>query len=220
MNEPTPTPTEPALEPAAPNSLLGTEPTPSSPSTSEEPAPAASETPAEGAKPEGEAAAQLELFDATKLTLPEGFKAEGEQFEAFKTFATERKLSHADAQALVEMNAGALKTAAEAFTAAQTQAWEKTTKAWVDEIRSDKEIGGEALETKVLPAISMLINEYGGADVRAALDLTGAGNNPALTRFLYKVASALGEGQHVQGNPASAAPKSPAQVMYPTLSKG
>lgn len=156
-----------------------------------------------------------ELFDPAKLVLPEGMKAEGEVFDKFVNHIKETGLTTAQASALIGMHAEQVKSLVSAFQAQQADAWKNVNEAWVKEIRADPEIGGDKLEKEVVPAISSLINEFGGPEVRTALNLTGAGNNPALTRFLFKVASALSEGRHVQGNPPAAPPKTAAQILYP-----
>lgn len=148
--------------------------------------------------------------------MPENYDVTADPLMAeFGTIATETKLSTEQAQKFVDLYT----KAATQLAAENKSAWEKTNEAWVNEIKADPEIGGEKLQTKVLPAISSLINEIGGAqsaEVRKALDLTGAGNNPAIIRFLAKAAEALGEARgHPQGQAASKSAGIGPQALYP-----
>jgi hypothetical protein len=195
-----------------------TSPAPSEPAKPDALADAAKELnakPAEGEKP---AEPTAPVFEADKLALPEGFEA-NDKFEAFKTLAAEKGVPTETAQALLALGADAIKDVATKAAEAQTAAWNKVTETWIGEIKADPDIGGAKLESEVLPAIGRLLTEYGSPEVRAALDMTGAGNNPAMTRFFYKMAKALSEGKHVTGSPTSGpkAPASAAQAIYPNL---
>lgn len=211
--EPTPTPS------GEPGSLLTNEP-PKAPETP--PAEPGKETPPvdPNAKPE-EKPAESAAFAVDKLTLPDGFDPKDPAFTKFTELATELKIPTDKAQVLLDT----YKSAAEGFVTAQQSAWADVNKAWVAELRSDPEIGAK-LDTEVLPSISKLINEFGGTtlgpEVRKAMDLTGAGNNPAIVRFLAKVAKALGEGTYVApGGATGTKPTGPgAQAMYPNLPQG
>jgi hypothetical protein len=69
--------------------------------------------------------------------------------------------------------------------------------------------------------IAKAIDQFGGADsaaLRDALKITGAGNNPAILRFVHAMASRLTEGSHVGGSPP-AAPKGMAEALYPNQGK-
>lgn len=225
-----------AIEPAAAKSLLATAAQPAE-KVNESPAPASpapegtqeqtnvadgvakteGEKPAEGDKPAEPAPAFVEA----DLKLPEGIDVASPEFGKFKELITTEGLTTKQAQAALDMHTTTVKSIAESFAKSQNDAWAKTNDAWVKEIKADPVIGGDKLTREVLPAISGLLDEFGGPEVRQALDLTGAGNNPALTRFLYKIAEARREGKHIEGSPASdKTPKSAAQIMYPNLAKG
>lgn len=175
----------------------------------------------EGDKPPetkpGDAPAPLAAAD---LKLPEGFKAEGNpEFDSFLKAFNDPALSPKDrAQAILDLHTKALASQAEA---AQRQ-WDEIATKWRGDIAQDKEFGTgdpkNPLKPEAKAAISKLIDAYGGTPVREALDLTGAGNNPALVSFMGKISKLLTEGGHVAGNPLSKKPSGVgASALYPDL---
>lgn len=71
---------------------------------------------------------------------------------------------------------------------------------------------------KLAPAlaqVSKLVDKYGTAELRAALDLTGAGNHPEVVKFFYKIAKDLNEpgADPINVRPPSAE-KTQAQRLY------
>jgi len=134
--------------------------------------------------------------------------------DAFGALAKEHNISKAQAEALLGLHGDLAKKAMEA----QAEAWNGLQKQWQDEVRADKEIGGAKLTAEVLPAIAKVLDQFGGPEVRQALDVTGAGNNPAIIKMLYKVANAITEGGAVKGNPVvTAEKKSMAATFYPNM---
>jgi hypothetical protein len=141
-----------------------------------------------------------DAFDPEKLTLPEGFEA-GEQFDEFKNIAKEIPgLTGPQAQKMVELAATAMKTNMDKLYGG----WDKQQTDWVTEIKGDPEIGGAKLD-EVKQTVSKVLDnaELSDPKFREALNLTGAGNNPAVVRTLYRWAQRLSEGGSVSGDPAA-----------------
>lgn len=154
------------------------------------------------------------------FTLPEGQEINKEALASFQTVAKELNLSQEQAQRLIDLRAAEVKAATDASLEAYTnmrQDWQKQTATAKDlgdgkELRSDVAANiGRALD--VLPK-----------DVRTAfteaMDLTGAGDHPAVLRAFNLIAQRIGEGKLVSGNPApngDAKPKSAAAAMFPHL---
>ncbi len=165
------------------------------------------------------AAAVTETFDVAALKIPDNFKLADEAKTQLSTALA--GLPPERAQSLFDLHAAEVQRIAKASLDANVTAWNDLTTRWRGEIEADPVIGG-ANVPKTKAAISRLVNEFGdgGSGVREALNLTGAGNNPHLVRFLHKVASKLYEGGPVNGSPANgAAPPNMADVFYPS-SKG
>jgi hypothetical protein len=152
-------------------------------------------------------------FAADKLTLPEGMKTDDPLFQKFGGLMTDDKLDpQARGQALLDLYTGAVKQAREAGT----EAWNNVNKEWQDKTMADPEIGGAkfpAAKATIAKAIDTLGPNL-AAEVRQALDVTGAGNHPAIVKALHAFASKLTEGQHVTGSPPSP-PKSVKDAFYP-----
>jgi hypothetical protein len=202
--EPTPSdsPTPPPTVPTTPDPS----PAPASPDTPKEPTSLLSSA----AEPEG--------FDAEKLTLPEGFdKTEANTlFHGFVKEAKELGLTQPQAQRLVDFHNSEVKRASEA----SQQSWTTTQEGWVAEVKADKEIGNLA-QTKAIIGKVMGNREFTDPGFEEALALTGAGNNPAVIRTLFRWAKMLGEGGPITGTPPARAPngtstsRTPAEIMYP-----
>ncbi len=117
------------------------------------------------------------------------------------------------AQALIDLQASLTTKSSEAGS----QAWNDQQAAWQAEIAADPVIGGANFD-KTIAGIGSLLNRFGNAEVRAAFDQTGAGNNPHIVRFLSTLVSQLKEpGPANPGAPVGAGPgKTLAERLYPT----
>lgn len=145
----------------------------------------------------------------------EDFKLEGEVADdilsEFLTTANELKLPKETAEKLVALNQR-LTTAGAERIAAQ---WLQTQSEWQQATRTEF---GERLDTS-LANVKQLINEYGSKEVFEVMDLTGAGNHPAIIKLLSAVADKLvKEAGPIQGAPSSA-PQSVADILFPTMRK-
>lgn len=152
---------------------------------------------------------------------PEGFELDAEALKEATPLFKELNLPQDQAQKLIDFYAKTSREAAEA----PMKLWQDTQKAWVDEVKADPEIGGklDAVRTTVSKAIDSLGPEL-ATMFRQAMDMTGAGNNPAFVKAFYKFASQLTEGGSVRGNgPATTGqgnqgrPPSAASALYPNL---
>lgn len=211
------TPIAPVDAPAAPA-------TPTAPSGGEETSAATGEVTPPVAGADGEAALAAgtpPLTDAEpidpasyELTLPETFSVdEATLTEAREVFAA-AGVPKDKAQGLIDLYAKtqtAAQTAAAAeFTAQQT--------AWMTELNAMPELQGATRETS-LAAIGRVFDEY-GPEAREAFNNPLIGNNPAVVKFMLKVASTLSEGNpSAPGRPANpgkaSAAKSNGSLSYP-----
>jgi hypothetical protein len=143
----------------------------------------------------GDAAAPVYEFKA-----PEGVELNTVAVDEFKAIATELKLPAEGAQKVVDLYAKLEQQRSEAF-ANQVQAWG-------DEVKADKEIGGDKLAENLAVA-KKAVDAFGGDEIRSLLDSTGMGNHPAVVRMMVKIGKAISEDGFVKG-----APKSPAKSFY------
>jgi hypothetical protein len=184
---------------------------PVTPSTAGEPAAGDPATPpaeapkTELGKAEAPKPAEAVAFDAAKLTVPEGMKADDPLFKSFGETMADAKLDpQARGQKLLDLYKDGIKSVQEA----QVNAWKTTNEKWVNEVKADPEIGGakfEPTKTSIAKAIDSLGPDLSVA-FRQGLDATGAGNHPAIWKGLAKMAALLTEGGHVSGAPPKGSP--------------
>lgn len=172
------------------------------------------------------------------FALPEGFVPDKERIGSFTEKLGEsivdlellaksgdRNAVNAAAQQLgqhmLDMHVAEIQRMADATAQHQRDVWAETNKRWIDEVKSDPEIGGNRQQT-ALGAAKSVIERFGGTpEQRQALyrDLgqdtgTGMGNNPNLIRLLHNVASAIAEGTSVPATTPVAPPKSRSARWY------
>lgn len=176
-------PAKPAeATPEKPASLLGT--------AGETTPPAAEAAPA---KPEVPApAAPLPSYDAPKL--PEGLTLQAKALGEFDTllggYEASAKADHtavADLrQKLVDMYVADRQRAYEA----QRQTWADTRKGWVEEIKNDRILGGNRLETVKADA-AIVRDLFATPRFREMIEYTGAGDHPGMWEFVHNIARYL-----------------------------
>lgn len=200
-----------------------TENTTSTPTSETKPAdqPDGSKPAAEGDKTDNKTPA---VPDKYEFKAPEGLTFDPKAIEAATPIFKELGLTQDAAQKLVEF---AAKREAD-LTKTNLDTAEKMRSDWRNEIKADKEIGGKLPEVQAIfsKAVDATLGPDLGKEFKAALDLTGAGDHPAIVKGLYKWAQSVTEGTHVSGNGPSKHGQSsngrdqrpsPAAAMYPNL---
>jgi hypothetical protein len=157
------------------------------------------------------------------FTVPEGYTLDPEIAKEAGELFKKTGLTQEAAQSFVDFYAAKTKEAFEA----PFKAWTDTQEKWVNELKNDPEIGGklDLVKATVSKAIDSLPPQM-AKDFREAMEFTGAGNNPAFVRALYRLSSQLTEGRHIAGggpvdvkNPSNK-PPSAAAALYPNLAQG
>lgn len=227
----TTTPTSPtSSEPTAQTSLLDPKSPPSTPDkTTEE---KFFEKPPEEKKPEEEKKAEekpteSDALTLDKLTVPEGLDPKNPLVEEFVGSLNDKDLSPIDrANKMLDL----YKKSMTEYEEASTKHWLETNEKWQQDLIT--EFGEAKLEERLAKAGSVLESfdkdmraafasanadkpapEF-GKELRQALTLTGAGNHPAIVKFLFWAADQLGEGAPLSGTPAGGAPLSREDRMY------
>ena len=162
-----------------------------------------------------------EAYEAFKV--PEGTELDAEVAKEAGTLFKGLNLSQAAAQQLVDFY---VKKTNESFQQ-PFNTYQDIRKGWVEEAKGHPEIGKNL--DQVIATVGRAIDGLGDAklasDFRAAMDFTGAGDNPAFIRVFYKLAQMVTEGGAVKGTgPAATGQRSPterpataAHALYPTL---
>ena len=152
---------------------------------------------------EKEAAPEYVPFTADDFQLPEGFDFADDRRGATVDFINKYQLPPEAVKEFLELNSGwsvADVTAREAAQAeAQAKAWEATHSAWVEQIKADPQIGGDKLQATTSDIADLLLtftldendqpNKAAETELREAFNLTGAGNHPAIVKFLARIAN-------------------------------
>ncbi len=106
-------------------------------------------------------------------------------------YAKSQGLTAEQGQALVDL----IQDRANALTARQLADYDKDVKAWADQVKADKDIGGDKYP-QTQANVKRVMDRFAPKDspFRKLLDDTGYGNHPLLVRFLNDVGKAMAEG--------------------------
>ena len=146
--------------------------------------------------------------------LPEGVEPDTVLQKSFAPVAKELNLTQDQAQKLVTLQS-------EHVLALQKQADEQyaqTQKQWVDELKSDKELGGDKFDAS-LEVAKRPITKFGDDAFRSVLEESGLGNNPAVFKFMHKLGVAMGEDSAGMPSGGGSQDKSAADLLFPTMAK-
>ena len=207
-----------------PNSPIPNNPTPISDAAAVQPVTSAAATPAPGtasAPPPppdsllgaaaAEPAAPIQYQD---FTLPKGVEVDGDTLSAAKSVFAEQRLPQEQAQKLVDLYVARANAAAERNVAA----WRDTQERWVGEVKADPDIGGPRFPASVAAA-SRAMEWARVPGLKEALDMTGAGNNPAIVKAFVRFGQALAEDRFNAGNGGAPDQRSIAERLYDNTPK-
>lgn len=151
------------------------------------------------------------------FTFPEGFSLDEKAMTPFLEIVNNRALSvQEQAQALVNLQANLQRTSSETGS----RSFEEQQQNWQAAVAADPEIGGANLQ-KTIGNIASILDRFGNEEVRAAFDIGGVGNHPAVVKFLNTLASQLGEAPSVPlgGAPAGIGGAKTADLMFGQTAK-
>ena len=142
---------------------------------------------------------------------PDGMDLDAEAVAAFEPLARELNLSQEAAQKLVDIYASRMS----AFASAQQEQALQQRQGWEAAVRSDKDLGGQNLES-TLNAGKQALAKFGSPELVNLLNHTGLGSNPEFVRFCATVGKAMAEDTFHRGGSGSGTPD-PAKKMFPTM---
>lgn len=163
--------------------------------------------------------------DKYEYEAPEGFDLSEEvqnRLEAFSDRAKDMSLSQDQYQALIDYDIERGQAAVEF----QSTAFDERIESWGEEVKADKELGGENLEAN-LGLAKKVLDGYGSAGFSALLerpspenpDGLGLGNHPEMIRFLQRVGKSVGESDFIDGDGHKSQDVDGLQRMYPTMTQ-
>lgn len=201
------TATQPAQ--ATPTTVLGQE----TPPANATPAPEGQQTPKaeEGKKPEDakpEAAKTEGAPEKYEFNMPEGVTLAKETLGKFEGLAKELNLSQDKAQKLVDLALDHTKNLVED----QAKQWGEIREGWVNDLKNDKEFGGDKFP-ETCERAKRTLRTFGSESFFSFLESTGFGDNGELIRMFAKIDKHIGEDKLVDG--AYTGPKkSAADLLY------
>lgn len=129
---------------------------------------------------------------------------------AFSDAARAADMSQDRAQAFLDKLGAGLK-------AANEQMLKEVRESWANELKADKEIGGDKLDENLALA-KKFVDQFGDDELKKLLDETGLGGHRAMARAFVKAGKAISDDRVVPGGASpGAAAKTVAQRMYPDM---
>ncbi len=145
--------------------------------------------------------------DSYEFTMPEGVALDKTAADEFTAIAKELKLNQADAQKVADVGAKMAQRQAEAHV--------QLVESWVEQVKADKEIGGDKLAENLAVA-RKAIETFGTPELKDVLNATGFGNHPAVIKAFYKAGMAISGDRFVSGSPKG--PETDmAKKMFPNM---
>jgi hypothetical protein len=143
----------------------------------------------------------------SEFEVPEEYGINDETLTDYQSWAKENNLTQDQAQAGVNM--------VTKMQEAQVSQWVEQQKAWVDQAKSDTEIGGEKFDENISTAVKAR-DSFGNSEFSEMLDTSGLGNHPEMIRFLNRVGRAISEDKVIVSG-ANAGQRSQENVLYPSM---
>lgn len=173
---------------------------------------------ADGKPADGDAAAKGAPESYEDFTMPEGATLAAEVLEETKGLAKELNLSQEQAQKVADLLAKAGTESGKAADAAagqrQVDAVKSVVDGWINELRSDKDIGGEKL-TENLAKAREAMEATTTPEMRELLKRSGFGNNVHVIKHFLQIAPAFSQDKHMQsGAQPGGKARSAADVLY------
>lgn len=153
-------------------------------------------------------------FKVEEIKLPEGMQIDAPIAEKFVGVVNKFGLGRDAVAELTALQAEAMKNVSEAGSKLYADMQET----WRNEAKADTVIGGEKL-APVLGNVAKVVDRYGTPALRGVFDLTGAGNNLEVIKFINNIYSDLGEAHFVPSDTPSTGSKDQASILYPNQGK-
>jgi len=152
-------------------------------------------------------AADSAVPESYDLKMPEGVELDQAAAAEFTAIAKELKLDQAAAQKIADVGAK--------MAQRQVEAHARLVESWVEQVKTDNEIGGDKLAEN-LGVARKALEAFGTPGLRDVLNATGIGNHPEVIRAFYKVGKAISEDRFVSGAPKGGT-DDPAKKLFPNM---
>jgi hypothetical protein len=144
------------------------------------------------------------------LKLPEGSLLDAGRIEEIALLAKEKGLSNEQAQLVLEREHAAVAS----FAERQMEQLKERQSEWIEAVKNDKELGGEALKENVEFA-KRAIERFGSEALKNELNTSRLGDHPEVVRVFAKIGRAMANDSFVHaGAQATGKKRSHAEVLY------
>lgn len=147
------------------------------------------------AQPTEPKATEPQAPESYEFQMPEGVELDKAAADEFSAIAKELKLDQSTAQKVADVGAKMAQRQAESHV--------KLVESWVEQVKTDKEFGGDKLDENLAVARKAL-ETFGSPELRDVLNATGFGNHPEVIRAFFKMGKAISEDRFVTGSPKGA----------------
>jgi hypothetical protein len=167
--------------------------------------------PAEGTPPAEDKPATSEAAPATdyEFTFEEGIQIDPDTLGDLKGLSKELGLSQEQAQQVANLGA----KQAQKWVAAQEAAIAEASAQWVEQVKADKEIGGDKLHEN-LGVAKRALERFGSPELTKLLDESRLGNHPELIRAFHRIGKAIADDALVPGGRSTYGTPDPARRLY------
>jgi hypothetical protein len=141
-----------------------------------------------------------------EFVMPEGVELDEQGAADFSAIAKELNLPQDKAQKLIDLYATRMQSQAEAH--------KSTVQAWVNEVKADKDIGGDKLPENLATA-RKAVEAFGSPALKDVLTQTGLGSHPEFVKLMHRVGKAISEDRFVIGGESGAVNTDIAKSLYP-----
>lgn len=163
---------------------------------------------------EGEEESADEVPESYDLKLPEDSQLSDDELAKISDTAKELKLTNEQAQKLVDMQADA----ESAFQEKAETKWKQLTESWVEEVKTDKDLGGDNFE-QTMKLADTAMTQFATPEFKEALNESGYGNHPELVRVFARIGKVMAEDNPIGGQANQGGERSTADVLYPNMKK-
>lgn len=151
---------------------------------------------------------KAEVPETYELQMPEGVELDKDAAAEFVAIAKSLELSQENAQKLA--------TIAGKIQQKQAEARARQVESWVEEVKADKDLGGDKLEEN-LGVARKALETFGSPELKDVLNASGLGNHPAVIRAFFKAGKAISDDGFVRGSAPRADANDPAKKMFPNM---
>lgn len=181
----------------------------------------ATEAKGEAGKPEASAKPETQTKEApkeVKPTVPEKYELslskdsllDPAHIEKVAEFAKQNGLTNEKAQEILDRENGVVST----FVEAQREKLKAQVEGWVEQTKSDQELGGAKFKENMEQA-KRVVERYSTPEFMKFLNDSGLGNHPDMVRVFYRISKAAAEDKLVfAGSEGVGGRRDPAEVLY------